>query len=64
MFKLALPVPGCRTGRIGQLPVDADYMVGVKARARMLAKACQYKGVEDDQSDVRQGALPAATVEK
>lgn len=41
MFNLALPVDGCRTGLLGQLPVDADYLDGVRARARMLARACR-----------------------
>lgn len=48
MIPLALPCAGFRRGLLGRLPVGPDYIAGVEARARMLAKACQYKGVEDD----------------
>jgi len=42
MIKLALPVPGVRRGLIGSLPVGPEYMAGVRARARMLARACRF----------------------
>lgn len=41
MIKLALPVPGFRHGLLGSLPVGPEYMAGVRARARMLARACR-----------------------
>lgn len=43
MIKLALPVPGIRRGLVGSLPVGPEYMAGIRARARMLAKACRFE---------------------
>jgi len=43
MLKLALPVPGFRRGLLGSLPVGPEYMAGVRARARMLARACRVE---------------------
>jgi len=45
MIKLALPVSGFRRGLLGTLPVGPEYMAGVRARARMLARACRVKRV-------------------
>lgn len=47
MIKLALPLEGIRTGFLGDLPVGSDYMAGVKARARMLARACRMTDGKD-----------------
>jgi len=64
VFKLALPVDGCRTGRLGQLPVDADYMADVKARARMLARACRLTDGEPPPQPEQAEAPVAANVNK
>jgi hypothetical protein len=60
MIKLSLPVPGIRRGLVGSLPVGPEYMAGVRARARMLAKACRFErhdGANHPGADPRQGAL-------
>jgi hypothetical protein len=44
MIKLALPVDGIRAGLLGGSPVGRDYMPGIKARARMLAKVTRVQG--------------------
>jgi len=55
MLKLALPVPGFRRGLLGSLPVGPEYMAGVRARARMLARACRVeRDVPLQASDDRQ----------
>jgi hypothetical protein len=41
--QLALNVDGIRSGLLGAAPMDPDYMAGVNARAKMLAKACSLK---------------------
>lgn len=41
--QLSLPINGIRTGQLGSLPMNGDYMTGVQARAKMLAKACAVK---------------------
>lgn len=40
---LALPIDGIRSGLIGTTPMDRSYMAGIRARARMLARACAVK---------------------
>jgi len=40
---LSLPIDGVRSGLLGGLSMDKEYMAGVKSRARMLAKACAVK---------------------
>lgn len=46
MLKLALPAPGFRRGLLGSLPVGPEYMAGVRARARMLTRACRVERAE------------------
>ena len=61
MIKLSLPVPGIRRGLVGSLPVGPEYMAGVRARARMLAKVCRFDrhgGGNRPGVDPRQGAMP------
>lgn len=57
MIKLALPVDGVRAGLLGGAPVCRDYMQGVEARARMLAKATRVKGARWQRASV--GDCPA-----
>lgn len=40
---LALPCPGFRHGLVGELSIGRAYMAGVRARARMLRRACSLK---------------------
>lgn len=63
MLKLALPAPGFRRGLLGSLPVGPEYMAGVRARARMLARACRVERVEvvPSTSDARQLQLHQAS---
>ena len=41
MIPLQLPLAGFRRGLLCRLPVGPEYMAGVEARARMLARACR-----------------------
>ena len=54
-----------RRGFLGQTPGGADYMPGVEARARMLAKACRIRR-DDGNANIeqRQMALPFSTNKK
>ncbi len=36
---IQLPIPGCSVGRMGPVALGRDYLAGVEARARRLAKA-------------------------
>lgn len=48
-YNLHLPMQGLRCGKMGSVALGIDYMAGVRARARMLAKATKLPGevVED-----------------
>lgn len=50
-----------RRGLMGDMPLDAAYMRGVNARARMLARACrvQHPGLEPSASTSGLQADPA-----
>ena len=40
-----------RSGLMGPLPLGAEYMRGVEARARMLARACRGQPCKDSEQD-------------
>jgi len=50
--QLSINIDGLRSGLLGNAPMDAEYMAGVRARARMLSKACSVKRiVNNSQAD-------------
>lgn len=61
MKPLQLAIPQLRRGKMGSMPLGADYMEGVAKRAARMERACRFKPCR--WSHNKKSPLPAPTGE-